>query len=93
MAFTIVCAQHKPHIHPNIKRMESATRRKVTRVAKVFDQIAREDISFIKKRIPKVSFYKEEMDVDTDTDTNTNVDTDTKVEVVYDNDDIYDDLL
>ena len=90
MAFTIVCAQHKPHIHPNIKRMESATRHKVTRVAKVFDQIAREDISFIKKRIPKVSFYKEEMEVDTKVDT----DVDTEVEIVYDkNDDIYDDLL
>ena len=91
--FTIVCAQPKHiHIPKRIKRMESSTRHKITRVAKVFDQIAREDVSYIKKRIPKVSFYKEEteMDVEIVDDNYMNFDND---ENKPENNDIYDDLL
>lgn len=93
MTFTVVCAQQKHiHIPKSIKRMESSTRHKITRVAKVFDQIAREDVSYIKKRIPKVSFYKEEteMDVEIVDDNYMNFNNDKNN---TDDNDIFDDLL
>lgn len=58
MALNVLCSQNNVHIPKPIKRLESKIRNKVVRVAKVCDQIAREDIAYIKRKIPKVHFNK-----------------------------------
>lgn len=60
MALTVFCSQKHVHIPKSVKRYEAQIRNKVTRIAKVCDQIAREDIAYIKKKIPKIQFENEE---------------------------------
>lgn len=79
MALIVLCSQNNIHIPKPIKRLESRVRNKVMRVAKVCDQIAREDVAYVKRKIPKVHFNQtdeEDEDIEQVEPVIVNVDTD-----------------
>ena len=62
MTLSILCSQNQVHIPKPIKRFETKIRNKVMRIAKVYDQIAREDVAYVKSKIPKIEFNHDGID-------------------------------
>mgnify|MGYP001198212641 FL=1 len=62
MTLSILCSQNQVHIPKPIKRFETKIRNKVMRIAKVCDQIAREDVAYVKTKIPKIDFNNDDHD-------------------------------